>query len=76
MTNMAEEYMNVVHKIQDAISKEDVDNIIPALSSVLAEVGVFAELDKKRLVFFVVGSIDRIYSNHERCKGETNGTAH
>jgi len=64
MKDMLKEYMRVVRRIQDAIEGEDIDNIIPALSSVLGEVGAFSEMDKKRLVFFVVGSIDRIYQNH------------
>ncbi len=75
MTDMLKEYMRVVRKIQDAIEGEKVDDIIPALSSVLGEVGAFSEMDKKRLVFFVVGSIDRIYQRHgDNCehKGKPN----
>lgn len=64
MKDMLKEYMRVVRRIQDAIEGEDIDNIIPALSSVLGEVGAFSEMDKKRLVYFVVSSIDRIYQNH------------
>lgn len=70
---MVRDYKRVVGKIQDAISQEKVDDIVPALSSVLAEVGAFSEIEKKQLVYFVVGAIDRIYRNHEGGSCEHQG---
>ncbi len=40
---------------------------------ILAEVGAFSEIEKKQLVYFVVGAIDRIYRNHEGGSCEHQG---
>lgn len=43
---MVKDYTRVVGKIQDAISQEKVDDIVPALSSVLAELVRFLKLKR------------------------------
>lgn len=58
-----EEYFDLARKITDQLTNQDLDNVVPILSILLAEAFVMSGQDKKKCVSYVVGVIDRAF-NH------------
>lgn len=58
-----EEYFDLARKITDQLTNQDLDNVVPILSILLAESLVMSGQDKKTCVSYVVGVIDRAF-NH------------
>lgn len=69
-----QEYLRVVDKIQSAMHGEDIDNLVPALATCLAQVGAEFAPNKQRFVAYVVNTIDNLY-DHCR-KGMSDGKSH
>lgn len=69
-----QEYLRVVEKIQSAMHGEDIDKLVPALATCLAQVGAEFAPNKQRFVAYVVNTIDNLY---DRCrKGMSDGKSH
>jgi len=70
----AQSYLRVCDKIQQAMHGENIDDLIPALTTCLAQLGAEHAPNKQKFVSYVVNSIDNLY---DRCKkGMSDGHAH
>jgi NADH:ubiquinone oxidoreductase subunit E len=54
-------YLKLLHRLEDMLQNEEIDHIIPALTTLLAQAGWLSTRDKKIFVSYVVNSIDRTY---------------
>ena len=57
-----EEYFDLARKITDQLTNQDLDNVVPILSILLAESFVMSGQDKKKCVSYIVGVIDRAFN--------------
>jgi hypothetical protein len=62
-------YLKLLHQLEDRIQDEELDNIIPALTTLLAQAGWLSTRDKKIFVSYVVNAIDRTYEVMEKKRG-------
>lgn len=70
----AENYLRVVDKIQAAMHGENIDDLVPALATCLAQVGAEFAPNKQRFVAYVVSTIDNLY---DHCRKEmSDGKSH
>ena len=58
LRNSEEEYLELVDKLQDVLSNKKLDDVIPALSTILAFSFAESEQDKKQCVYYIVNTID------------------
>lgn len=63
-----DEYSDLIKKITGTLENQQIDNIVPILSILLAEAMVMSGTEKKKCVSYVVGVIDRAFNNSQ--KGE------
>jgi hypothetical protein len=54
-------YLKLLHRLEDMLQDEELDHIIPALTTLLAQAGWLSTRDKKVFVAYVVNAIDRTY---------------
>jgi hypothetical protein len=54
-------YLKLLHQLEDTLEDEELDNIVPALTTLLAQAGWLSTRDKKNFVAYVVNAIDRTY---------------
>ena len=54
-------YLKLLHRLEDMLQDEEIDNIIPALTTLLSQAGWLSTRDKKVFVAYVVNAIDRTY---------------
>jgi hypothetical protein len=54
-------YLKLLHRLEDMLQNEELDHIIPALTTLLAQAGWLSTKDKKVFVAYVVNAIDRTY---------------
>jgi uncharacterized protein YecT (DUF1311 family) len=54
-------YLKLLHRLEDMLQNEELDHIIPALTTLLAQAGWLSTRDKKVFVAYVVNAIDRTY---------------
>jgi len=59
-----ENYLRLIRKIQEAMDGESVDDLIPALSTCLAQVGASHAPNKREFVSYVVKCIDTIFERY------------
>jgi hypothetical protein len=62
-------YLKLLHRLEDLVEDEELDNIIPALTTLLAQAGWMSTRDKKIFVAYVVNAIDRTYEVMYKKKG-------
>jgi len=71
----SEEYLKLVDEIQDVLGNKKLDDVIPALSTILAFAFVASEQDKKHCVYYIVNTIDYAFQKSEKDKEKLNGSA-
>ncbi len=59
-------YLKLLHRLEDMLQDEEIDNIIPALTTLLSQAGWLSTRDKKVFVAYVVNAIDRTYEVMEK----------
>jgi hypothetical protein len=59
-------YLKLLNRLEDMLQDEEIDNIIPALTTLLAQAGWLSTRDKKVFVAYVVNAIDRTYEVMEK----------
>jgi hypothetical protein len=59
-------YLKLLHRLEDMLQNEELDHIIPALTTLLAQAGWLSTRDKKVFVAYVVNAIDRTYEVMEK----------
>jgi len=59
-------YLKLLHRLEDMLQDEELDHIIPALTTLLAQAGWLSTRDKKVFVAYVVNAIDRAYEVMEK----------
>jgi len=57
--------MNVLDKLSDAMHGHEVDDLIPALTTLLCIVAKANYEDKKLVLSFVADSLDRVYGEQK-----------
>lgn len=62
-------YLKLLHQLEDMLEGEELDNIIPALTTLLAQAGWMSTRDKKIFVAYVVNAIDRTYETMNKKRG-------
>lgn len=62
-------YLKLIQQLEDRIQDEELDNIVPALTTLLAQAGWMSTWDKKIFVAYVVNAIDRTYEVMEKKRG-------
>ena len=62
-------YLKLLHRLEDMLQNEELDHIIPALTTLLAQAGWLSTRDKKIFVSYVVNAIDRTYEVMEKKRG-------
>ena len=65
-----EEYFDLARKLTDQLTNQDLDNVVPILSILLAESFVMSGQDKKKCVSYVVGVIDRAFNSLKTEEGK------
>lgn len=70
---LAQEHLRLVQKIEDALEGEHLDNVVPTLTTFLAEAGWMSGMEKKRFITHVVDSIDRMFAAAERAEKNNEG---
>jgi hypothetical protein len=68
-------YLELTDKLQDLLVGKKLDDVIPALSTVLAFAFVASEQDKKQCVYYIVNTIDYAFQKSEKDKEKLNGSA-
>jgi hypothetical protein len=63
-------YLKLLHRIEDMLQNEEIDHIIPALTTLLAQAGWLSTRDKKVFVAYVVNAIDRTYETMNKKRGD------
>jgi hypothetical protein len=71
----SEAYLELTDKIQDLLFGKKLDDVIPALSTILAFAFVASEQDKKQCVYYIVNTIDYAFKKSEEDKEKLNGSA-
>jgi len=71
----SETYLELTDKIQDLLFGKKLDDVIPALSTILAFAFVASEQDKKQCVYYIVNTIDYAFKKSEEDKEKLNGSA-
>jgi hypothetical protein len=64
-------YLELTDKLQDLLVGRKLDDVIPALSTVLAFAFVASEQDKKQCVYYIVNTIDYAFEKYEEDKEKT-----
>lgn len=59
-------YPKLIQQLENMLEGEELDNIIPALTTLLAQAGWMSTRDKKIFVAYVVNAIDRTYEVMEK----------
>jgi hypothetical protein len=67
----SEAYLELTDKIQDLLFGKKLDDVIPALSTILAFAFVASEQDKKQCVYYIVNTIDYAFKKSEEDKEKT-----
>ena len=67
-------YLELTDKLQDLLVGKKLDDVIPALSTVLAFAFVASEQDKKQCVYYIVNTIDYAFEKCEKDKEKLNGS--
>jgi hypothetical protein len=62
-------YLKLLHRLEDMLQNEELDHIIPALTTLLAQAGWLSTRDKKVFVAYVVNAIDRTYETMNKKRG-------
>lgn len=62
-------YLKLLHRLEDMLQNEEIDHIIPALTTLLAQAGWLSTRDKKIFVSYVVNAIDRTYETMNKKRG-------
>jgi hypothetical protein len=70
----SEAYLELTDKIQDLLFGKKLDDVIPALSTILAFAFVASEQDKKQCVYYIVNTIDYAFKKSEEDKEKLNGS--
>jgi hypothetical protein len=70
----SKEYLKLVDELQDVLFGKKLDDVIPALSTILAFAFVASEQDKKQCVYYIVNTIDYAFQKSEDME-EQNGSA-
>jgi hypothetical protein len=63
-------YLKLLHRLEDMLQNEELDHIIPALTTLLAQAGWLSTRDKKVFVAYVVNAIDRAYETMNKKRGD------
>ena len=63
-------YLKLLHRLEDMLQNEELDHIIPALTTLLAQAGWLSTRDKKVFVAYVVNAIDRTYETMNKKRGD------
>ena len=71
----SEAYLELTDKIQDLLFGKKLDDVIQALSTILAFAFVASEQDKKQCVYYIVNTIDYAFKKSEEDKEKLNGSA-
>lgn len=69
MTKQNTEYLKLVDDLQDVLHGQLLDDVVPALTVLLADALVNAGTDKKTFISYVVNTIDHCF---ERNRNEKN----
>ncbi len=62
-----EKFNSLILKLDEALNGYSIDEIIPALSSMLCTAGIHYEVDKKTLISFVACCADDLYDQKRPC---------
>lgn len=55
------DYHDLVTKVEDSILHQDLDDVIPVLTSLLAQAGHQYGAEKKGFIAYLVSSVDLVY---------------
>lgn len=62
---MTKTYEELFTAVDHALDGYELDDVVPVLSSFLAQAGYLSGMNKREFVSFVVNSIDKIYAAKE-----------
>ena len=63
-----QKYSDLIKRLDNALSGEEIDDVIPALVSFTVLAGCLGQINKRMLLSFFVDSLDRTYSEFDERK--------
>lgn len=65
-----QEFGGLMEKVEDLLQGEKLDNVVPALTTLLGEAGWMSRMSKKEFIEFVTEALDSTYDVMEATHGK------